>query len=342
MKLDNVPSSCLSGPLLTSDEVSELVGDSEALGCVRARLQQVAPTAATVLLLGETGTGKGVAARLVHHASRRRDAAFVSVDCASLPATLVESELFGREKGAYTDARATQVGRFELAHGGTIFLDEIGELPMEVQAKLLRILQHGEFERLGLPRTIHVDVRVIAATNRNLLEEVRAGRFRRDLYYRLNVFPITMPPLRERRSDLVGLVQHLVARLARKHAHCITVIPPPVLDTLLAHDWPGNVRELENVLERAIISTPDSTLRLLDPLTPEPIDGLGMQADATLVQVERAHILRTLQRTHWRIEGPRGAAVALGMKASSLRSRMRKLTIVRAQAALRPTVAHVA
>ena len=269
---------------------------------------------------------------MVHQASRRRDAPFVSVDCASLPATLVESELFGREKGAFTDARATQAGRFEIAHGGTIFLDEIGELPLEAQSKLLRILQHGEFERLGSPRTIRVDVRVIAATNRNLIEEARTGRFRRDLYYRLNVFPITMPPLRERRSDIVALVPHLVARLARKHAHCITVIPPPVLDTLLAYDWPGNVRELENVLERAIITTPDSTLRLLDPIVSEPIDVAGSLA-ATMVDVERAHILRTLQGSDWRIEGPRGAANVLGMKASTLRSRMRRLGILRARAA---------
>ncbi len=341
MKLGNFPSRHTFFLSPGSEELTDLVGDCETLRSVRVRLEQVASTTATVLLLGETGTGKGVAARVVHQASRRRDAPFVSVDCASLPATLVESELFGREKGAFTDARATQAGRFEIAHGGTIFLDEIGELPLEAQSKLLRILQHGEFERLGSPRTIRVDVRVIAATNRNLIEEARTGRFRRDLYYRLNVFPITMPPLRERRSDIVALVQHLVERLARKHAHCITVIPPPVLDTLLAYDWPGNVRELENVLERAIITTPDSTLRLLDPIVSEPIDVPGSSA-ATMVDVERAHILRTLQCSSWRIEGPRGAANVLGMKSSTLRSRMRRLGILRARTVCARAVSQVA
>jgi formate hydrogenlyase transcriptional activator len=332
MKLGNTTSHLPVHPWSDFEEPVDLVGDGEALRSVRVRLQQVAVTTATVLLLGETGTGKGVAARLIHHASRRRDAPFVSVDCASLPATLVESELFGREKGAYTDARATQAGRFELAHRGTIFLDEIGELPLDAQSKLLRILQHGELERLGSPRTIHVDVRVVAATNRNLIEEVRAGRFRRDLYYRLNVFPITMPPLRERRSDLAALVRYLVERLARKHAHCIAVIPPPVFDTLLGYDWPGNIRELENVLERAIITTPDSTLRLLEPLACEAVD-VPRASGAKLVDVERAHILRTLQGADWRIEGPRGAAVVLGLRPSTLRSRMRRLGLMRARTA---------
>jgi formate hydrogenlyase transcriptional activator len=343
MKLENIPPHATITPLRASDEGGQLVGDCERLRSVRTQLQQVAATTATVLLLGETGTGKGVAARMVHQASRRRDAPFVSVDCASLPSTLVESELFGRERGAFTDARFTQAGRFELAHGGTVFLDEVGELPLEAQSKLLRILQSGEFERLGSPRTIRVDVRVIAATNRNLLEETSTGRFRRDLYYRLAVFPITMPPLRERKSDIVALVRHLVERLARKHGHCITMIPPPVLDTLLAYDWPGNVRELENVLERAIITTPGSTLRLLDPLAcgslapSSPVVAMTGSPVAKMIDVERAHILRTLQSTDWRIEGRRGAAFALGMNASTLRSRMRRLGIKRARAACVPS-----
>jgi transcriptional regulator with GAF, ATPase, and Fis domain len=316
----------------SDEQPARFVGDSDAFLYMRFRLEQVAATDATVLLLGETGTGKGLAAHEIHHLGSRRDAPFVNVDCASLPATLVESELFGRERGAFTDARATQAGRFELAHGGTIFLDEIGELPPDAQAKLLRILQSGEFERLGSARTMRVDVRVIAATNRILIDEVKAGRFRRDLYYRLNVFPLTMPPLRQRRSDIPALTQHLIKRLGQRHHRHIDTIPRPVLDTLIAYDWPGNVRELENVLERAIITTPDSTLRLLEPPASDPLDVLPAAATSMLVDVERAHILRVLQATAWRIEGSRGAAVALGLKPSTLRSRMRKLGVNRSPA----------
>jgi transcriptional regulator with GAF, ATPase, and Fis domain len=298
---------------------------------MRCRMDQVAATDATVLLLGETGTGKGMAAQALHRCSARRDAPFVHVDCTALPATLIESELFGRERGAFTDARFTQPGRFELAHGGTIFLDEIGDLPLEAQAKLLRILQHGEFERLGSPRTIRVDVRVMAATNHSLSEDVRCGRFRRDLYYRVSVFPITMPALRERKPDIHLLVHHLVKRLAERHHRQIDVIPQPVLDSLIAYDWPGNVRELENVLERAVITSPDATLRLLDPLTSDAVDLPAPAPTSTLMDVERAHILRVLQSTSWRIEGPRGAASTLGLKPSTLRSRMRKLGVCRSQ-----------
>ena len=306
------------------------VGTSEPFLRVRVRLQQVAPTSATVLLLGETGTGKGVAAHEVHRLSTRPHARFVAVDCGSLPATLIESELFGRERGAFTDARSTQIGRFELADGGTIFLDEIGELPPETQVKLLRVLQQGEFERLGSPRTMRVDVRVVAATNRDLLEEVRAGRFRRDLYYRLNVFPIRMPSLRERRDDIPILTEHLVRCLARKHQRKVDTVPSHVLDSLLAYDWPGNIRELENVLERAVIAMSGSTLQLLDTLTPELRDDGTLEPGTTLlVDVERAHILRVLHETAWRIEGPRGAARALGLKPSTLRSRMRRLGVQR-------------
>ena len=306
-----------------------LVGTSDAFRHMRVRLEQVAPTDASVLLLGETGTGKGLAARAIHRLSTRRHAPFISVDCTSLPATLIESELFGREKGAFTDARSTQPGRFELAHRGTIFLDEIGELPSEAQAKLLRILQYAECERLGSPRTIRVDVRIIAATNRNLIEEVRAGRFRRDLYYRLNVFPITMPPLRERQSDIPLLVHHLVASLAEKHRSSVATIAPPALEVLMAYDWPGNVRELENVLERAIITSSGPTLHLLEPLASERLDAVTAAPSLMLVDVERAHVLRVLYATGWRIEGPSGAARALGLKPSTLRSRMRKLGIRR-------------
>jgi transcriptional regulator with GAF, ATPase, and Fis domain len=291
-------------------------------------MQQVAPTSATVLLLGETGTGKGVAARAIHLMGPRRDGRFVSVDCASIPATLIESELFGRERGAFTDARSPQVGRCELAHGGTLFLDEIGEVPADIQSKLLRILQHGQFERLGSPRTIRVDVRIIAATNRSLIDEVKAGRFRRDLYYRLNVFPITMPPLRDRRGDLPSLARHLIGRLARKHQRHIETIPSPVLERLRAYDWPGNVRELENVLERAIITTPGTTLELQEALTPEAGEAV-VNTSTLMVDVERSHIVRMLHANEWRIEGPRGAAGALGLKPSTLRSRMRRLGVKR-------------
>ena len=330
MRLEAISSHLAERALRVSieDPLLELVGSSDAFRYMRARLDQVAATDATVLLLGETGTGKGMAAHAIHRLGPRRDAPFVNVDCTSLPATLIESELFGREKGAFTDARSSQPGRFELAHGGTIFLDEIGELPPDAQGKLLRILQHGEFERLGSPRTIRVNVRMIAATNRNLIDEVKAGRFRRDLYYRLNVFPITMPPLRERRGDIPGLAQHLAQRLSRRHRRPIDPIPAPVVDTLMAYDWPGNVRELENVLERAIITTAESTLRMVE-LPSETFDVLPCAATSMLVDVERAHILRVLRATGWRIEGPRGAATTLGLKPSTLRSRMRKLGVRR-------------
>jgi transcriptional regulator with GAF, ATPase, and Fis domain len=320
------------------DEPIDLVGDSESLLYVRRRMAQVAPTNATVLLLGETGTGKGVAARLIHHLSPRRDGRFISVDCASIPGTLIESELFGREKGAFTDARSTQVGRCELAHGGTLFLDEIGEVPADIQSKLLRILQYGQFERLGSPRTIRVDVRIIAATNRSLIDDVKAGRFRRDLYYRLNVFPITMPPLRERPCDLPALATYLIARLARKHHRHIDAVPREAFERLAAYDWPGNVREFENVLERAIITSPDTTLELAEVLTPDTAEAFASPTNL-MVDVERTHILRMLHASEWRIEGPHGAARALGMKPSTLRSRMRRLGVTRLRRASAP--AHV-
>jgi transcriptional regulator with GAF, ATPase, and Fis domain len=316
--------------LVVDHDPAGFVGDSDAFRYMRFRMEQVAATPVTVLLLGETGTGKSMAAHLMHSLSPRADGRFIAVDCASLPATLIESELFGREKGAFTDARSTQVGRFELAHGGTIFLDEIGELSPEAQAKLLRVLQHGEFERLGHPRTIHVDVRVIVATNRDLVDEVKAGRFRRDLFYRLNIFPITMPPLRERRSDIPILTQQIVKRLQAKHQHRIDTIPRAVIETLAAHDWPGNVRELENVLERAVITTPDSTLRLSEPLPADLFEAPPSAPTTRLADVERSHILRVLHGSGWRIEGPHGAASALGLKPSTLRSRMRKLGVNRA------------
>ena len=292
------------------------------------RIDQVASTDATVLLCGETGTGKELLARAIHRRSLRRGRPFVVVNCAAMPATLIESELFGRERGAFTGAHTSQVGRFELATKGTIFLDEIGELPLEVQPKLLRVLQEGQVERLGNPRTVDVDVRVIAATNRDLSEDVREGRFRRDLFYRLNVFPITLPTLRQRRSDIPLLVWHLVERLGRTLRRKIDTIPDDVMEALRNHDWPGNVRELENVVQRALIVSRGSTFSLNEAWQPA-LETPVTSASATLTDVERRHIVRILDDVRWRIEGAGGAAQILGMKPSTLRSRMLKLGVAR-------------
>jgi formate hydrogenlyase transcriptional activator len=308
-----------------------LIGVSAALSYVLFRVGQVAPTDATVLLLGETGTGKGLVAAAIHERSRRSHNKFMPVNCAALPAHLIESELFGRERGAFTDARFSQAGRFELANGGTIFLDEIAELPLETQAKLLRVLQDGEFERLGSARTIRVDARVIAATNRNIVDDVRSGRFRADLYHRLNVFPISLPPLRERREDVDPLMRYFLGRLSARYGKPIPVVPAEVSRELHSYAWPGNVRELENVVERAVITSDRGVLRLAEPL--EGSDPLAMAASGIsstlLADVERHHITRVLKAKRWCVEGRFGAAVALGLKASTLRSRMRKLGISR-------------
>jgi chemotaxis protein methyltransferase CheR len=306
-----------------------LVGESDVFKYLQFRIDQVGPTSATVLLLGETGTGKSLVARAIHDLSPHRGGRFVSVNCAAIPSTLVESELFGHERGAFTDARTSQMGRFELAHRGTLFLDEVGELPLDAQAKLLRFLQEGCFERLGSHQTVRVAVRVIAATNRDIHEEVRTGRFRRDLYFRLSVFPITVPPLRDRRLDIPRLAEHLVTQLAAKNGKRISRVPPAVLDELQAYDWPGNVRELENVLERAVITATDEQLRLAEPLQRVEPSASERPASDALVDVERAHIFRILGAKHWRIEGAGGAAETLGLKPSTLRSRMRKLRIAR-------------
>ena len=308
-------------------DAEAIVGESDSLRYVLSRIEQVAETDATVLLFGETGTGKELLARAIHKRSRRRDRPFVIVNCAALPAALIESELFGRERGAFTGAHATQVGRFELANRGTLFLDEIGELPLELQPKLLRVLQGGQLERLGSPRTIEVDVRVIAATNRDLVDEVRQGRFRRDLFYRLNVFPITVPSLRDRRQDIPLLVRHLVERLSRALRKPIDAIPAGVVQMLEAYDWPGNIRELENIIQRAIIQSRGGTLELCDAWMPEA--GASQGGGTTLVEVERRHIIHILDTCRWRIEGQGGAAQLLALKSSTLRSRMLKLGIAR-------------
>jgi transcriptional regulator with GAF, ATPase, and Fis domain len=303
----------------------EIIGQSDAISYVFFRIEQVAPQDATVLLLGETGTGKGVIARAIHKRSSRKDRPMITVNCTALPANLIESELFGREKGAFTGAHASQVGRFELADGGTIFLDEIGEMPMELQCKLLRVIQDGQFERLGSPRTIKVNVRIIAASNRNLEEEIQAGRFREDLFYRLNVFPITIPPLRYRKEDIPLLVNFFVAKFNKKIGKNIETISKKTLAALQEYDWPGNVRELESVIERAVITSRGAVLQVLDRFENFRKTGDPAAQDIhALADLERHHILRMLEKTGWRIEGKNGAAVLLGLNPSTLRARMRK------------------
>jgi DNA-binding NtrC family response regulator len=312
------------------DNFGEIIGHSEALVQVFVLVEQVAPMNATVLLMGETGTGKGVIARAIHSSSTRKDRSLITVNCASLPANLIESELFGREKGAFTGSTARQIGRFELADGGTIFLDEIGEMPLELQAKLLRVIQDGEFERLGSPRTIKTDVRIIAASNRNLEEEARAGRFREDLFYRLNVFPITVPPLRQRREDIPLLVSYFLGKFNKKMGKKIESVSQKNLDLLQAYHWPGNVRELESVMERSVIISRGAALEVLDQCTAgQKKKGPENREDQTLAELEHDHILLVLQKTAGRIEGKNGAAILLGLNPSTLRARMRKREILR-------------
>jgi formate hydrogenlyase transcriptional activator len=303
------------------------IGAEGGLRPVMERLRQVAPTDATVLITGETGTGKELIARAIHSASARRDQALITLNCAAIPAGLIESELFGHEKGAFTGALARKIGRFELADRGTLFLDELGELAVDLQAKLLRVLQEGEIERLGNPRTIKVDVRIIAATNRDLPRRVADGEFRADLYYRLNVFPLALPALRERLEDIPRLAEHFVRHYAAKYGRAVTAIPQAVMERLARYDWPGNIRELEHLVERAVIMSPGPALVLDEPLhAARP--GLDTEATA-LGDVERRHILRVLEATRWRISGPDGAAERLGLKPTTLESRLKRLGISR-------------
>ena len=303
----------------------EILGFSQAIRKVLAAAHQVGPTDATVLILGETGSGKELVARAIHELSPRRSRPMIKVNCAALPASLIESELFGREKGAYTGAHAGEAGRFEAADGSTIFLDEIGELPLELQPKLLRVLQEGQFERLGSSRTIKVNVRVLAATNRDLAKEVRERRFREDLYYRLNVFPITIPPLRERPEDIPILVQSFVEEFATRMGKRIHSIPRRLLEKLQKYSWPGNVRELRNVIERAVILSNGPTLQIELP----QMDSEVTTHLRTLREVEHKHILSVLEKTGWRIRGKHGAAEILGLKPTTLEARMKKLGISR-------------
>ena len=306
----------------------EMVGQSNAMREVLRAVEQVAATDSTVLVTGETGTGKELVARAIHARSARRDNILVTVNCAALPAGLVESELFGHEKGAFTGALSRKLGRFELANGGTIFLDEIGDLPLELQAKLLRVLQQGEFERVGGRETLKVNVRIIAATNRELERELGEQRFRADLYYRLNVFPIHVLPLRERREDIPPLVRHFALLFSNTMGRRIDSIPPSTMDALVRYHWPGNVRELQNVIERAVIVSQQGTLEL-GPWHPAGPPAESSATPVTLQDLERQHILKMLEATCWRVSGAKGAAALLGLKPTTLESRMKKLGIMR-------------
>jgi formate hydrogenlyase transcriptional activator len=319
----------LEGEIRTQYDFADIVGASPAIRRVLRQAEVVAPTDTTVLIQGETGTGKELIARAIHHLSARRERTLVKINCAAIPMGLLESELFGHEKGAFTGAIARKVGRFELAHQGTLFLDEVGDIPLELQPKLLRVLQEQEFERLGSNRTVRVDVRVVAATNRNLAEMVAAREFRSDLFYRLNVFPLQLPPLRERREDIPLLVRFFLQRHALRLKKPVTSIAPEALEALVRYPWPGNVRELENFMERAVLLSPGSELQVPADALSGLADGAVAEGAVTLAEAEREHILRVLRQTNWVIGGPGGAAAKLGMKRTTLQSRMQKLGISR-------------
>jgi len=304
----------------------QVVGDSAAVASVLEKIKRVAPTDANVLIEGETGTGKELIARAVHNLSSRRGQSFVRLNCAAIPQDLLESELFGHEKGAFTGAISQRIGRFELADKGTLFLDEVGDMPPALQPKLLRVLQEQEFERLGGTRTHRVDVRLVAATNRNLLEMMERGEFREDLYYRLNVFPVLLPPLRERREDIPALVEHFVEVFGRRMGRQIEHIPQQMMSAFSSYEWPGNIRELQNLIERAVILSKDGVLR-------NPLRKIGRQNTfghpTTLRDAERELILRTLETVGWVIGGAAGAAAKLGLKRTTLINKMQKLGIFR-------------
>ncbi|WP_084813678.1 sigma 54-interacting transcriptional regulator [Desulfogranum japonicum] len=305
----------------------KIVGESNAIKYVLHKIEQIASSDTTVLILGETGTGKELVAHAVHRLSLRKNKTLIKVNCATLPANLIESELFGHEKGAFTGSHTRQLGRFEIADGATIFLDEIGELPIDLQAKLLKVIQDGEFERLGSARTIKVNTRILAATNRNLEDEVRTGGFREDLWYRLNVFPITVPPLRDRLDDIPMLAGFFIKKICKRMGRGVPQASKAVVDVLQGYSWPGNIRELENVLERAVINSPGSQLRLADELRKKT--PAASSAQETLKAVERRHILHTLEQTGWKVSGKNSASEILGLNRSTLRARMAKLNIVK-------------
>jgi formate hydrogenlyase transcriptional activator len=318
----------LRNEISASIDFKELIGDSPALQKTLKAIEQVAPTDSTVLITGETGTGKELVARAIHQLSSRKDRPLVTVNCAALPPTLIESELFGHEKGAFTSAAARKIGRFEVADGGTIVLDEIGELPLDLQAKLLRVLESHELQRVGGSQTIKLNLRVVAATNVDLAQAVKQGTFRSDLYYRLNVFPVRIPPLRERREDIPTLARHFVRKYGARYRKSITRIGQDTLKALSSFDWPGNVRELEHVIERAVIVSQGTRL-IVDEFEAENTDP-ERTSPRTLAEAERRHILEALRQTNWVLAGQYGAASRLGMKRSTLQHRMKKLGIRRA------------
>ena len=310
----------------SSHNYDEIIGESQALKYVLQKVDQIAPIDVTTIIQGETGVGKELVARAIHSASRRKERPLIKVNCASLPESLIESELFGHERGAFTGAFTKHTGRFKLADGATIFLDEIGELPVNLQPKLLRVIQEGEFDPLGSIKTTKTDVRIIAATNRNLEEEVRKRRFREDLWYRLNVFPITIPPLRQRKEDIPLLVNTFVNKLNKKLGKSIKSVPKKTMNSLLSYSWPGNIRELKNVIERAMIICEGSSISSIE--IPKKSNLLS-DAPMTLEEVEYEYLVRTLKKANWKIEGKNGTARIAGLKASTLRSRMKKLGIER-------------
>jgi len=306
-------------------EHTEIVGQSQAIKAILSQAEQVARTDSTVLILGETGTGKELLARAIHSMSSRKSRPMITVNCASLPPTLIESELFGREKGAYTGALTRMVGRFEIADGSTLFLDEIGELPLELQSKLLRVLEEGNFERLGSNKTLHADVRILAATNRDIAQDVEEGKFRKDLYYRLNVFPISIPPLRERPEDIPLLVWAFIREFEKKVGKRIDSIQRKSMEALQHYSWPGNVRELRNVIEHGMIVSAGRTLAVS---VPKPVSSETPET-SILENIERSHLLSVLKKTNWRIAGEGGAAEILGLKRTTLQSLMKRLGIKR-------------
>ncbi|SPP65790.1 sigma 54-interacting transcriptional regulator [Nitrospira lenta] len=318
----------LRDEMTASVDFNQLVGESPALQKTLKAIEQVAPTDSTVLITGETGTGKELVAQAIHRLSPRKDKPLITVNCAALPPTLIESELFGHEKGAFTNATARKIGRFELANGGTIFLDEIGELPIDLQAKFLRVLEAQELERVGGTHPIKLNVRVLAATNVDMGQAVKKGGFRSDLFYRLNVFPICIPPLRNRREDIPMLARHFVKKYCERHRKTITRIGSNTLKALGSYEWPGNVRELEHMVERAVIVNPGPIL-VIDELDPPMKNADGKDSPRTLADAERTHIIQTLGQTNWVLAGKQGAAVRLGMKRSTLQHRIKKLGIIR-------------
>ncbi len=325
-----VENAYLQTAIETEGGFDEMIGGSAALATVRRLVAQVAPANSTVLVLGETGTGKELVARAIHRLGGRRERPLIKVNCATIPPSLAESELFGHERGAFTGAVQRRIGRFELANNGTLFLDEIGELPLDVQVKLLRVLQEQEFERVGGNQTIRVDVRLVAATSRDLDAEVAAGRFRSDLYYRINILPIRLPPLRDRREDIPLLVDYFLKRLTPRLGKSVAGVSQGSMQRLQAYHWPGNIRELQNVLERATVLARGSVVEVPD-MQPTQLLDTPPRSPQTLAENEKDHIRRVLEQSRGRIDGPRGAARILGLKASTLRSRMQKLGLLHAK-----------